>query len=63
MDLGLLLLEEGEELLRKALNQAVAEPVFYYEWGVSSESRGASKKACGCFKRGLELVLREPPRM
>ncbi len=52
--------EEGADLLERALEHPLAEPLFYYEMGRVSESRGSIGEASHYFRTGLELVVERP---
>jgi Flp pilus assembly protein TadD len=49
--------EEGGDLLRRAVEAGAAEPLFFYEMALLSESRGADDDARRYYRAGLELML------
>jgi peroxiredoxin len=49
--------QEGAELLRRAIADGAAEPLFYYEMGIWLEGQQGPKKASPYYRRGLELIL------
>jgi Flp pilus assembly protein TadD len=55
--------DEGAKLLERALEGEPTEPLYYYEMGLASQSRGSIEESSRYFRRGLELVIKRPPAL